>query len=119
MQALTTTTDTLPTQNLDSLSRGYDAVVLGLGAMGCATLYHLARRGCRVLGLEQFSPRHKLGSSHGDSRIIREMYFEHPLYVPLVQRDRKSVVEGERQKLSSVRCTIKSREGSIVRFRVW
>src|SRR5688500_2758288 len=54
--------------------------------MGCATLYHLTRRGCRVLGLEQFSPRHKLGSSHGDSRIIREMYFEHPLYVPLVQR---------------------------------
>src|SRR5688500_1083160 len=86
MQALTTTTDTLPTQNLDSLSRGYDAVVLGLGAMGCATLYHLDRRGCRVLGLEQFSPRHKLGSSHGDSRIIRKMYFEHPLYVPLVQR---------------------------------
>ena len=86
MQALTTTTDTLPTQNLDSPSRGYDAVVLGLGAMGCATLYHLARRGCRVLGIEQFAPRHKLGSSHGDSRIIREMYFEHPLYVPLVQR---------------------------------
>src|SRR5687767_6755989 len=54
--------------------------------MGCATLYHLARRGRRVLGLEQFAPRHKLGSSHGDSRIIREMYFEHPLYVPLVQR---------------------------------
>jgi sarcosine oxidase len=54
--------------------------------MGCATLYHLARRGRRVLGVEQFTPRHKLGSSHGDSRIIREMYFEHPLYVPLVQR---------------------------------
>jgi sarcosine oxidase len=54
--------------------------------MGCATLCHLARRGRRVLGLEQFTPRHKLGSSHGDSRIIREMYFEHPLYVPLVQR---------------------------------
>jgi len=57
-----------------------------LGAMGCATLCHLAKRGRRVLGLEQFAPRHKLGSSHGDSRIIREMYFEHPLYVPLVQR---------------------------------
>jgi sarcosine oxidase len=54
--------------------------------MGCATLYHLAKRGRRVLGIEQFAPRHKLGSSHGDSRIIREMYFEHPLYVPLVQR---------------------------------
>jgi sarcosine oxidase len=57
-----------------------------LGAMGSATLYHLARRGHRVLGLEQFSQGHELGSSHGDSRIIREQYFEHPLYVPLVQR---------------------------------
>ena len=54
--------------------------------MGRATLYHLAKRGRRVLGLEQYASRHKLGSSHGDSRIIREMYFEHPLYVPLVQR---------------------------------
>ena len=54
--------------------------------MGRATLFHLAQRGCRVLGLEQYASGHKLGSSHGDSRIIREMYFEHPLYVPLVQR---------------------------------
>ena len=54
--------------------------------MGSATLFHLARRGLRVLGLEQFSQGHQLGSSHGDSRIIRETYFEHPLYVPLVQR---------------------------------
>jgi sarcosine oxidase len=54
--------------------------------MGSATLCHLARRGWRVLGIEQFTPANMLGSSHGDSRIIREMYFEHPLYVPLVQR---------------------------------
>ncbi|HEX9084019.1 MAG TPA: FAD-dependent oxidoreductase, partial [Gemmatimonadaceae bacterium] len=66
--------------------RGYDAIVVGLGAMGSATLFHLARRGLRVLGLEQFSEGHQLGSSHGDSRIIRETYFEHPLYVPLVRR---------------------------------
>jgi sarcosine oxidase len=66
--------------------RAYDAIVIGLGAMGSATLYHLARRGKRVLGIEQFSQGHQLGSSHGDSRIIREQYFEHPLYVPLVQR---------------------------------
>ena len=64
----------------------YDVIVVGLGAMGSATLYHLAKRGCRVLGLEQFAPGHTRGSSHGDSRIIRETYFEHPLYVPLVQR---------------------------------
>jgi sarcosine oxidase len=64
----------------------YNAIVVGLGAMGSATLYHLAQRGWSVLGLEQFAPGHTRGSSHGDSRIIRETYFEHPLYVPLVQR---------------------------------
>src|SRR5689334_20919731 len=67
-------------------SRGYDVIVVGLGGIGSSTLYHLARRGVRVLGLEKFEPRHDRGSSHGDSRIIRETYFEHPLYVPLVQR---------------------------------
>ncbi|HMJ19584.1 MAG TPA: N-methyl-L-tryptophan oxidase [Gemmatimonadaceae bacterium] len=67
-------------------TRHYNAIVVGLGAMGSATLYHLARRGWRVLGLEQFAAAHKQGSSHGDSRIIRETYFEHPLYVPLVRR---------------------------------
>ena len=66
--------------------RPYNAIVIGLGAMGSATLCHLALRGWRVLGLEQFAAGHSLGSSHGDSRIIRETYFEHPLYVPLVQR---------------------------------
>lgn len=54
--------------------------------MGSATLYHLALGGHRVLGLEQFKRGHELGSSHGDSRVIREQYFEHPLYVPIVQR---------------------------------
>ncbi len=66
--------------------RPYDTIVLGLGAIGSATVYHVARRGKRVLGLEQFEQGHELGSSHGDSRIIREQYFEHPLYVPLIQR---------------------------------
>ncbi len=64
----------------------YNAIVVGLGAMGSATLAHLAKRGWRVLGLEQLTPANLSGSSHGDARIIREMYFEHPLYVPLVQR---------------------------------
>ena len=64
----------------------YDVIVAGLGAMGSATAAHLARRGKKVLGLERWMPGHKLGSSHGDSRIIREMYFEHPMYVPLLQR---------------------------------
>ncbi len=64
----------------------YDAIVLGLGAMGSAAAYHLAARGKRVLGIERFSAAHNLGSSHGDSRIIRQAYHEHPSYVPLAQR---------------------------------
>jgi sarcosine oxidase len=64
----------------------FDVIVVGLGAMGGATACHLARRGQRVLGLEQFAPGHARGSSHGESRIIREIYFEHPHYVPLLRR---------------------------------
>jgi sarcosine oxidase len=64
----------------------WDVIVVGLGAMGSATLHQLARRGQRVLGIEQFIPGHANGSSHGKSRIIREAYFEDPRYVPLVQR---------------------------------
>jgi len=66
--------------------RAFDVIVVGLGAMGSATLHELARRGHRVLGVEQFAPGHDRGSSHGKSRIIREAYFEDPRYVPLVQR---------------------------------
>ncbi|HEX6850218.1 MAG TPA: N-methyl-L-tryptophan oxidase [Candidatus Polarisedimenticolaceae bacterium] len=64
----------------------FDVAIVGLGAMGSAAACHLARRGRRVLGLDRFTPPHALGSSHGETRIIREAYFEHPLYVPLVQR---------------------------------
>ena len=64
----------------------WDAIVVGLGAMGSATLHQLAKRGRCVLGIEQFTPGHAHGSSHGKSRIIREAYFEDPRYVPLVQR---------------------------------
>jgi sarcosine oxidase len=68
------------------MSERYDVVVLGLGAMGSASAYHLARRGRRVLGLDAFPRGHTQGSSHGRSRIIREAYHESPEYVPLVQR---------------------------------
>lgn len=54
--------------------------------MGSAACYHLAKRGQKVLGLDRFAPPHALGSSHGQTRIIREAYFEHPAYVPLVKR---------------------------------
>jgi sarcosine oxidase len=64
----------------------HDVIVVGLGAMGSAALYHLARRNKRVLGLDRFEPGHERGSSHGRTRIIRHGYFEHPSYVPLVRR---------------------------------
>ena len=64
----------------------FDVVVVGLGAMGSAALHHLAVRGSRVLGIEQFAIGHDRGSSHGLTRIIRLGYFEHPSYVPLVRR---------------------------------
>jgi sarcosine oxidase len=60
-----------------------DVAVIGLGAMGSAALHHLATRGLRVVGIEQFTPGHDRGSSHGETRIIRLGYFEHPSYVPL------------------------------------
>jgi sarcosine oxidase len=64
----------------------YDAIVLGVGGVGSAALDHLSRRGLRVLGIEQFELAHDRGSSHGQTRLIRQSYFEHPDYVPLVQR---------------------------------
>src|SRR6202034_52851 len=63
-----------------------DVIVVGLGAMGSSAAYQLARRGKRVLGLEQFTPSHDQGSSHGHSRIIRQAYYENPAYVPLLLR---------------------------------
>lgn len=68
------------------MSKTYDAIVLGTGGVGSAALFHLARRGLRVLGIDRFSPGHDRGSSHGETRIIRQAYFEHPDYVPLLLR---------------------------------
>jgi len=62
----------------------YDAIVLGAGGVGSAAMYQLARRGLRVLGIDRFAPPHDRGSSHGQTRIIRQAYFEHPDYVPLL-----------------------------------
>ena len=69
-----------------SNNASYDVAVVGLGAMGSATAYMLASRGYRVIAFDTYSPPHSLGSSHGESRIIREAYFESPQYVPLVRR---------------------------------
>jgi sarcosine oxidase len=64
----------------------YDVVVVGLGGMGSAAAAQLAARGVRVLGVERFYPVHDHGSSHGETRIVRQAYFEHPDYVPLLRR---------------------------------
>ena len=66
------------------MSRRYDVAVLGLGAMGSAALYQLAKRGASVIGLDRFAPPHALGSSHGETRITRQAVGEGADYVPFV-----------------------------------
>jgi sarcosine oxidase len=66
------------------MQNGFDVVVLGLGGMGTATVFELARRGRRVLGLEQFAVGHDRAASRGSTRIIRKAYWEHPDYVPIL-----------------------------------
>ena len=60
------------------MNGSFDVIVLGVGGMGSAACFELARRGRRVLGLEQFPLVHARGSSHGHTRIIRTAYYEHP-----------------------------------------
>lgn len=64
----------------------HDVIVVGVGGMGSAACWQLARRGQRVLGLERFDIPHAMGSSHGVTRIIRLPYYEDPAYVPLLRR---------------------------------
>lgn len=75
----------------------FDIAVVGLGAMGSAAVRAAAASGSRVVGFDRFAPPHDLGSTHGHTRIIREAYFEHPLYVPLVQRAYDLWMELERE----------------------
>jgi sarcosine oxidase len=82
---------------------GHPNVLLaGLGAMGSSAAYHLSRRGVRVRGFDRFSPPHTMGSSHGQTRIIREAYFEDPVYVPMVQRSYELWRELEREARASL-----------------
>ena len=64
----------------------YDCIVLGVGSMGASACYHLATRGQKVLGIEQFDVLHTHGAHSGHTRIIRKAYFEHPDYIPLLKR---------------------------------
>ena len=71
------------------MSERCDVAVVGIGATGSAVLHELATRGVDVIGIEQFDPGHDHGSSHGESRILRLSYFEHPSYVPLLVEARQ------------------------------
>jgi sarcosine oxidase len=67
-------------------SEPFDVIVVGVGGLGSAALFHLTRSGLRVLGIERFGVPNEQGSSHGITRIIRLAYYEHPSYVPLLSR---------------------------------
>src|SRR5215213_5659935 len=88
------------------MSKTYDAIVLGTGGVGSAALFHLARRGLRVLGIDRFTPGHDRGSSHGETRIIRQAYFEHPDYVPLLLRAYELWSELERLSGQKLICQV-------------
>lgn len=66
--------------------QSFDVIVVGTGGIGSAAVCHLATRGRRVLAIDRFPPVHDRGSSHGQTRLIRQAYFEHPDYVPLLLR---------------------------------
>ncbi len=84
----------------------YDVIVLGLGGMGSAAVCHLAGRSPRgrILGLEQYTSPHDRGSSHGATRVIRQAYFEHPSYVPLLRRAYELWRELERKSGQPLMC---------------
>jgi sarcosine oxidase len=63
----------------------FDVIVLGLGANGSSALYNLSKTHKKVAGLDRFTPPHAFGSSHGQSRIIRQAYYEDPVYVPFLK----------------------------------
>jgi sarcosine oxidase len=85
-----------PRKNNRDDQKHFDVIVLGVGAMGSSTCFHLAQKGASVLGIEQFDITHEFGAHAGQSRIIRKAYFEHPDYVPLLQRAYKNWHELEK-----------------------
>ena len=74
------------TRTTQIYSNRYNTIVVGMGTMGSAAAYYLARRGKRVLGLEKYDVPHDQGSYQGYTRIIRMPYYEHPSYVMLLKR---------------------------------
>lgn len=82
---------------MNTYSQHYHTIVIGVGGMGSAVCYELAKRGKRVLGIERFDIPHDMGSSHGHTRIIRLAYYEHPSYVLLIKRAYELWAEIERR----------------------
>src|SRR3977135_1378184 len=74
----------MATNQSATINTSFDVIVIGVGSMGSSACFFLAKRGYKVLGLEQFDIPHEQGSHGGQSRIIRKAYFEHPDYVPLL-----------------------------------
>jgi len=88
-----------------------DVIVVGVGGMGSAACRSLSQAGARVIGIERFNLVHALGSSHGETRVIRKAYYEHPDYVPLLRRSYELWKEIESQETSPL-----YRETGIVYF---
>jgi sarcosine oxidase len=83
-------------------STTFDIIVIGCGVMGVAACRALAKRGARVLGLYKFGVPNAMGSSHGQTRMTRSAYFEHPDYVPLIKRANvlwREIEQDAKQKL--------------------
>lgn len=91
-----------------------DVIVVGLGAMGSAAAWQLARRGARVLGLDRFAPPHERGSSHGLTRVTREAVGEGEAYVPLVRRSHAIWQEIEAELAGRLDGPLMTRTGVLV-----
>ena len=105
-----------------SLNYDYDVIVVGVGGMGSATVYQLASRGVRVLGLDRYNIPNRMGSSHGISKIIRLAYHEDPSYVPLVRRSYELWHQLEQlvgEKLYVQTGTIRGAVSTNCRMRFW
>lgn len=100
-------------------SAPYDAIILGAGGVGSAAMWQLACRGLRVLGIDRFAPPHGEGSSHGQTRIIRQAYFEHADYVPLLLESYRlweelEELSGEQLKVETGLLEVGPRDGVVV-----
>ena len=97
----------------------YDAIILGAGGVGSVAMWQLAQRGLRVLGIDRFDPPHGEGSSHGQTRIIRQAYFEHADYVPLLLESYRLWEEleartGQQLKIETGLLEVGPRDGVVV-----